>query len=108
MYIFGQSKSTDVDQMSYTDTRVSDLYQLSQQTITPSGIKIYDVLKIFTDDNPARQFESGQQRGGNYRCLCGIYVNDNKNLACALTNRTFSLTGRFEHFKKVLCGKGSA
>ena len=82
------------------------LYQLSQQTITPSGIKIYDVLRIFTGDNPARQFESGQQRGGNYSCLCGIHVNDHKNLACAFTNRTISLTDRFEHFKKGIMWKG--
>jgi hypothetical protein len=38
-------------------------------------------MRIFTGDNPARQFECGQQRGGNYSCLCGIHVKDHSNLA---------------------------
>jgi hypothetical protein len=64
MYIFGQSKSTDIDQMSYTPTRIRDLQTLDLPTVGSTGIKIYDVMRIFTGDNPARQFECGQQRRG--------------------------------------------
>jgi hypothetical protein len=64
MYVFGQSKSTDIDQMLYTPTRIQDLQTLDLPTVGSTGIKIYDVMRIFTGDNPARQFECGQQRGG--------------------------------------------
>ena len=64
MYVFGQSKSTDIDQMSYTPTRIQDLQTLDLPTVGSTGIKIYDIMRIFTWDNPARQFECGQQRGG--------------------------------------------
>jgi hypothetical protein len=57
MYVFGQSKSTDIDQMSYTPTRIQDLQTLDLPTVGSTGIKIYDVMIIFTWDNPARQFE---------------------------------------------------
>jgi hypothetical protein len=62
--------------MSYTPTRIQDLQTLDLPTVGSIGIKIYDVMRIFTGDNPTRQFECGQQRGGNYSCLCGIHVKD--------------------------------
>ena len=64
MYVFGQSKSTDIDQMSYTPTRIQDLQTLDLPTVGSTGIKIYDAMRIFTGYNPARQFECGQQRKG--------------------------------------------
>jgi hypothetical protein len=33
MYVFGQSKSTDIDQMSYTPTRIQDLQTLDLPTV---------------------------------------------------------------------------
>jgi hypothetical protein len=100
MYVFGQSKSTDIDQMSYTPTRIQDLQTLDLPTVGSTGIKIYDVMRIFTGDNPARQFECGQQRGGNYSCLCGIHVKDHSNLAAALHQKTLSLQERLDIFKE--------
>ncbi|KAK3109115.1 hypothetical protein FSP39_023377 [Pinctada imbricata] len=65
IYLLGQSKSSDVDQLSYTATRVEDLKNaLGNQTS--------NVLRVFSGDGPARQFEAGHQRGGNYSCLCRI------------------------------------
>ena len=57
-------------------------------------------MRIFTGDNPARQFECGQQRGGNYSCLCGIHVKDHSNLAAALHQKTLSLQERLDIFKE--------
>ena len=31
-----------------------------------NGIQIYDKLRVFSGDGPARQFEVGHQRGGNF------------------------------------------
>jgi hypothetical protein len=64
MYVFGQSKSTDIDQMLYTPTRIQDLQTLDLPTVGSTGIKIYDAMRIFIGDNPSRQFECGQQRKG--------------------------------------------
>jgi hypothetical protein len=96
MYVFG----LDIDQMSYTPTRIQDLQTLDLPTVGSTGIKIYDVMIIFTADNPACQFECGQQRGGNYSCLCGIHVTDHSNLAAALHQKTLSLHERLNIFKE--------
>lgn len=71
LYILGQSKSTDQSQMSYTLSRVKDLKQLVE-SVEIGGVPIVDVMRVFSGDGPARQFEAGQQRGGNFSCLCGI------------------------------------
>ena len=63
LYILGQSKSSDVDQSSYTATRLEDLNSLHHPTYH-HGTAIYDVLGVFSGDGPARQFEAGHQRGG--------------------------------------------
>ena len=34
------------------------------QLLDTTGIQIYDAMRIFTEDNPARQFECEQQRKG--------------------------------------------
>jgi hypothetical protein len=38
-------------QMSYTPTRIQDLQTLDLPTVGSTGIKIYDVMRIFTGDN---------------------------------------------------------
>ena len=92
LYILGQSSCSDVDQlsyMSYMSTRVRDLESLRQQ----SGEVTYN-LRYFSGDGPARQFEAGHQRGGNFSCLCGIRSKDHINLACAFTAEVPSLQER--------------
>jgi hypothetical protein len=42
-------------------SKTQDLQTLDLPTVGSTGIKIYDVMRIFTGDNPARQFECGQQ-----------------------------------------------
>ncbi|CAG2195362.1 unnamed protein product [Mytilus edulis] len=99
LYIFGQSKSSDSDQMSYSTTRVEDLKDLSTPSIAPDGLKVYDIVRIFTGDNPARQFECGQQRGGNYRCICGLAAVNHSNFEAAFIQKTQSLQQRLDLFK---------
>ncbi|CAG2184714.1 unnamed protein product [Mytilus edulis] len=79
--IFGQSGSSDVEQSSYTAVRIEDLQILSEPITADNGyIKIFDVMRVFSGDGPARQFEIGQQRGGNYPCVCGFHANDHGNV----------------------------
>ena len=98
MYL--DSQKADIDQMSYTPTRIQDLQTLDLPTVGSTGIKIYDVMRIFTGDNPARQFDCEQQRGGNYSCLCGIHLKDHSNLAAALHQKNLIATGKTRHFQR--------
>lgn len=63
LYVLGQSSSSDVDQLSYIPVRVDELQNLKAQ----SGEVRY-VMRFFSGDGPARQFEAGHQRGGNFAC----------------------------------------
>ena len=41
-----------------------------------SGIEVNDKMRFFHSDTPARQYECGQQKGGNYYCaICGASAN---------------------------------
>ncbi|CAC5422057.1 unnamed protein product [Mytilus coruscus] len=45
-------------------------------------------------DNPARQFESGQQRGGQYSCLCGVDSKSHINLELCFKHKACTLEER--------------
>lgn len=62
--------------------------------MTFNNIQLYDVLRVFSGDNPARQFEAGQQRGGNYSCICGISSKNHINLTAALKQIDLTLDDR--------------
>ncbi|CAC5387756.1 unnamed protein product [Mytilus coruscus] len=77
LYIIGQSGSSDLEQSSYTAVKNEDLQILSEPiTSEYCKIHIFDVMRVFSGDGPARQFKIGQQRGGNYPCVCGVHAND--------------------------------
>jgi hypothetical protein len=59
MYVFGQSKSTDIDQMSYTPTRIQDLQTLDLPTVGSRGIKIYDAMRILQEIEHEQVFCQG-------------------------------------------------
>ena len=84
LYMLGQSGNSDKDQMTYKKTRLEDIDEL-RQPINILNVPTYDILRISSGDGPARQFESGQQRGGNFPCLCGIHVENHANIECKTT-----------------------
>ena len=59
LYILGQSRSTVEDQMRFVPTRQEDLRELSNPTVTESGIKVWDVMRYMNGDNPATEMEDG-------------------------------------------------
>ncbi|CAC5358954.1 unnamed protein product [Mytilus coruscus] len=66
LYIFGQSGSSDEEQTLYTRTRLEDLQQIHLPTRVihdDHNLTVFDDLRVFSGDGPARQFESGQQSG---------------------------------------------
>ena len=94
LYILGQSSCSDVEQLSYMPTRIQDL-----DTLRTQEGSIQYAVRFFSGDGPARQFEAGHQRGGNYSCLCGIRAKDHLNLECALRSRVPSLEDRMKTFR---------
>ena len=86
LYILGQSKSTDKDKLSYIEERLKNLNEISNPPIQcKTKGYLYDDMRLFSGDGPARQFEAGQQRGGHFSCICGIRANEHENLASTFT-----------------------
>jgi hypothetical protein len=52
------------------------LEEISLPLATEEGEEIVDVMRFFHGDNPAQQYECGQQKGGNLYCsVCGVHAN---------------------------------
>ena len=72
VYVIARSTSSDTEQLCYVETRVECLKDLSETLTSKSGIEVNDKVRFFHGDTPARQYECGQQKGGNYYCaICG-------------------------------------
>eukprot|EP00058_Branchiostoma_floridae_P018560 XP_002604049.1 hypothetical protein BRAFLDRAFT_71661 [Branchiostoma floridae] len=74
LYLIARSGSSDAEQLLYTQTRRDDLPSLQIQVQAPDGRQYKDILRFFKGDNPARQFEVGEQKGGFHPCLCPIDI----------------------------------
>ena len=97
--------SSDKEQLTYTQTRLEDLGNISR------GVNNIDpILRVFTGDNPARQFESGQQRGGRFSCLCGVPTSNHNNFITCYNTEPLTLKERRKHvvageaWKKISSG----
>ena len=74
LYIIGRFRAND-EQLGYIDSRIVCLKGL-EHNLTVNGIDIKDVMRFSHGDGPAAQFESGQQKGGNFFCsCCGIFAD---------------------------------
>ncbi|CAC5423340.1 unnamed protein product [Mytilus coruscus] len=93
------SGSKDTEQVSYTPTRTEDLEELRKGIIF-DGIPYTFQLRFFSGDGPARQFEAGQQRGGNFSCLCGVHSKEHMNLECCFKRTPSDLEDRRAVFLK--------
>lgn len=77
----------------YINERIKDIEDI-QNGITVDNIVLYDKLRIFSGDGPARQFECGQQRGGHYSCICGVETRNHTNFLCTWKILPMSLDDR--------------
>jgi hypothetical protein len=72
IYIVVRSGSSDVEQLTYIDTYLECLEELSINIKTSGGNDVRDKMCFFHGDSPAHQLESGQQKGGKFDCSgCG-------------------------------------
>lgn len=88
---FISAGSSDKEQLSYTTTRIDDIEILSNAKFRGN---VKPVLRVFVGDNPARQFESGQQRGGKFSCVCGVPSSEHSNLICCFQTESHTLEDR--------------
>ena len=62
--------------------------------VTKDDVEVCDILRVFSGDGPARQWESGQQRGGNFPCICGIKATEYGNLVHCYRHEELDLDDR--------------
>ena len=62
VYIVASSGSSDDEQLTYVDTRLECLEDLSLKVQRGAGNDVSDAMRFFHGDSPARQLESGQQK----------------------------------------------
>lgn len=84
--------SSDKEQLTYTETRLEDL-----ANVTKEVENIKPILRVFTGDNPARQFESGQQRAGKFSCVCGVPGSEHSNFMKCYFTEPLTLEERRKH-----------
>ena len=92
LYLIAINPSTIEDQASIIPDRVADLHDRKEPILSTAGIPVQDVLRFFTGDHPAAQFERGTQVGGKYKCGgCGCKATIMDDQAHTLRCKTRSL-----------------
>jgi hypothetical protein len=66
VYIVARSSISDVEQLSYVESKLECLDKISLPLTSEKGVGIVDVMRFFHGDNPAQQYECGKQKGGNW------------------------------------------
>jgi hypothetical protein len=95
VYIVVRSGSSDVEQLTYVDTRLECLEELSIDIKTSGGKDVRDKMCFFHGDSPVRQLESGQQKGGNFYCSgCGANAQQAYQLDICFSCHYLSLIDR--------------
>lgn len=86
-----QEVAKNKEQFTYIETRLRDLENVKEvKNINP-------IPRVFTGDNPARQFESEQQRGGKFSCVCGVPTSEHNNFITCYTTEPLTLEERRRH-----------
>ena len=93
LYILALCRSND-EQLAYTETRLQCVSELKTRLKTSEGCEITDKLRFSKADGPIIQFETGNQKGGNYFCPCRIHANDVSSLEHSLKCSYLSLEKR--------------
>jgi hypothetical protein len=106
VYIIARSSSSDKEQLSYVETRLECLKDLSQPIQSECGMLVHDKMRFFHGDTPARQYECGQQKGGNFYCaICGAGAHRVYEMDYSFRCSHLSLADRQNIVLKGPCGK---
>ena len=100
VYLLARCPSDD-HQLLYSQERINDILELSRK-IEFHGIEITDVMPIFKGDNPAFQFESGQQKNGDYFCWqCPLFAPLSPSIVHAMSLPHLSLSDRISKVRST-------
>ena len=100
LHFFATCRSSEDEQIAYSDTRVSCLKETAHNLKSPGGNLIHDIPRLFKGDCPAREFEGGQQKGGNYFCNCGCHASMVDDTAHAQGCQLYSIQERINIIMK--------
>ena len=101
LYLLARCPSND-QQILYSEERITDLFKMQKPIQCPNEIIINDITRFFKGDSPARQFEAGQQKGGNFFCTsCSILSSHVKKICFSNTKEMMSLQDRIEKVKST-------
>ncbi len=80
-YILAQAPSSTSSCLQYAKPQMEDIQRLSEFKSTASNGMLYaNKLRVTSVDGPERQLKSGHQKGGNYRCICGVATKQHRNI----------------------------
>jgi hypothetical protein len=75
LHFIARCGSSEAEQLVYSDTRLTCIKEMGTNLTTPTGNECIDTARFFHGDNPAREVEAGQQKGGHYFCSnCGCHA----------------------------------
>ena len=94
LHFLARCRSSEDEQIANSETRLSCLQDTVNNLKSPAGNEIYDIPRLFKGDSPARQFEDGQQKGGNYFCNCGCHASMVDDLTHAQSCSLYSMQER--------------
>ncbi|CAB4005601.1 Hypothetical predicted protein [Paramuricea clavata] len=95
VHIIARSSSADSEQLAYIETRKECLCKSTDPISTENGNEVIDVMRFFHGDSPARQYKSGQQKGGHFYCpLCGANAHRVYELEYCQRSKYISLAER--------------
>ena len=95
IHFIAQCGSSEAEQLAYSETRMSCIQEIVKNLKTSKANEILDTLRFFHGDNPAREVEAGQQKGGHYYCSnCGWHATRVNELDHALNCPLISFEDR--------------
>ena len=101
--MLGQSSSSIEDQIKFVPARHDDLVNLTQKVKTEEDVEVEDEMRFMNGDNPAANFECGNQHGGHYGCPgCDGHLSMCHNLDYMAQRKYRTLT---EWQQQVLLGR---
>lgn len=72
VHILGRSFSSTEDQLMFMEARRECLKEMREKVCTENSVEVIDIVRFFSGDGPAAQFEAGNKQGGTYCCTgCG-------------------------------------
>lgn len=100
LYILGQSGSSDIDQLTYSDTRVEDLIEMHKCiTATLMNALFQDVFRMFSWLNLPVNLNLANKEGDITVFLCGVHVENHQNFECCFRRYPRSLQQRTEKLR---------